>query len=235
MICKFEMRQAGGCYRGDVCQFSHDSGAMERARASRRSETPGSQKRHRSPSRSLSERDPRGRSKTKTPRTDERRKERERNKSKNRDKSPIGLGKKSRSPSASTSRSQRGRKEKTIELDRSDSSVEEIIPAHKIKQEKVEAGNLKGVTPIPVVKTPQSSSSQVKELPTGPDGIKKIQKSPLYSTAAIKNVLVQEEMTQERMMNFLEVLPRMQEYLQNQVREEKERESKTKSKKERRK
>ena len=37
-----------------------------------------------------------------------------------------------------------------------------------------------------------------------------------------KNVLIQEEITKERMMNFLEVLPRMQEFLEKQVREDKE-------------
>ena len=55
-------------------------------------------------------------------------------------------------------------------------------------------------------------TGQIRELPKGENGgvsVRKIQKSPMYTTAAIQNVLSQDVTANEVMKNFMMALPFM--------------------------
>ena len=103
----------------------------------------------------------------------------------------------------------------------------------KIKQEPVEhpTGNVRGVIPIPAGAAPDNKLIiQVKELtnageyerrlPGGDDRIRKIQKSPLYSTNAVKNALFQDPTTLQNFNTFMSSLPMLKGLVERQQQEE---------------
>ena len=72
------------------------------------------------------------------------------------------------------------------------------------------------------------------QLPLGPEGLdlRKIQKSPLYSVRAIKDVLFQDPAALETYNNFYSVLPMFQGYCQQQYLMEQQRRQEAEKEKE---